>query len=175
MYPRQLSRNSLTSLAAFLTLAIFMVAPSSLDAQEVGSSIAVRVARGDANADGFLDHADLRVMMNVLLGTMPPPVSKRDLDVNRDGDFNSRDLLALTAELARAGYARQRIDPTLERAILGDADDDGSVTPEDVFALAYAIAAGASPAAPAEAVDLNRDGRVDEFDLELLLLWELRH
>ncbi len=141
----------------------------SLDAQEVGSSAAARVSRGDANSDGILDLADLRVMTNVLLWGMPLPVSIRDLDVNHDRRFDSRDITALSDLLAKETGEFVRVLPTIERVIVGDASDDGWVNIADIISLTHYITMGVRYRAPDEAVDINRDGSVDIKDLLLLL------
>jgi len=153
------------STAALIACVALFAAAGTADAQ-VGRTVSAKVFHGDANADGVIDLADIRVMYAILFEGTAPFVSQRDLDHDGDGKFDLEDVNAAGRELLEFGPRRAR--ESTERAIVGDTNDDGRVNVADLSALAGWLTGGKHYGAPEEAADMNGDGRVDISDLSIL-------
>jgi hypothetical protein len=103
---------------------------------------------GDLNRDRKVDDAD-RQLLVAALGTAG--VRPQDGDANADGNVNFTDLVALAQNYNQSGT-------TLPR---GDFNEDGNTDFGDLIVLAQHYNMGGRS-------DLNRDGIVDQKDLDLL-------
>ena len=155
------------TLTTLIALAALLTSAATLEAAQIGSTVSVQTHRGDADANRTLDHGDAKTMLDILFGGAKPYVSTRDLDYNEDGSFDIADVDALLRDLQKTGGSRSQ--PRTEKAVLGDANDDGRVDIADLTCfMQWLFGGGECPKAPSEALDMNRDGRIDIADLQAL-------
>ncbi len=156
-----------TLLTVIALTALVTGSTAHLEAQSIGSAVSVEIHRGDADANKMVDYSDAKTMLDILFGGARQFVSTRDFDYNEDDQFNIADVGALLRDLQETGGRRSQ--PTLGKAVLGDANDDGHVDIADLTVfLQWLFGGGPRPKAPVEALDANRDGRIDIADFQAL-------
>ena len=159
----------MSSLKTLLPLLVLIsgviITGSTLFADQIGSHVKADVFYGDANGDGRIDLADVDLLGRHLEGTVAVTVSHRNLDFDRNGTVDKDDLTLLGRVLGEAPTGEISVAVEVERVILGDANDDGSIDLADVLAIAFDLFQGVRYAAPAEAADVNGDRVVDDRDL----------
>ena len=158
-------RNFITTTLIAL-VALFTVAGTTANAQELGSVVYAEISPGDANADRGLDEGDVKTMLDILFGGAQAYVCERELDHNGDGRFDIADVDAAIQDLNERGPRQSERVTVAVR--LGDTNDDGQVDIGDLVELSHYFTQGRRYKAPDEAADMNKDGRVDMADLSIL-------
>ena len=144
----------------------------------------------DLNGDGLVTSADVDVVRSKYLATLKIPQPASPVDLNRDGIVNDRDLYMVWLELFKPAAQRNlncdldgdgavtTADVTVVKNNFltvvswavpfksADVNGDSLVNERDIYTISQELLK--SPAARNRTYDLNRDGEVTMFDVNLV-------